>query len=94
MVLQPYISENPDIAQGVMLWAAHLIDTGSLAHYPTPVMHLSGDLDGMVEITTIATLFRYFLLHVIAFYTTIISYIRKLVKNNYHNHSSLIVYIL
>ena len=57
--LQSYIDRQPSIARGVMLWASYLWGrTADLASYPTPIMHLSGDLDGQVKITTIAKPFR------------------------------------
>eukprot|EP00057_Strongylocentrotus_purpuratus_P029519 XP_011683993.1 PREDICTED: uncharacterized protein LOC100890127 [Strongylocentrotus purpuratus] len=57
--LQSYVSRSPSVTKGVMLWASYL--TGrldDLAAYPTPIMHLSGDLDGQVKITRIAKPFR------------------------------------
>ncbi|XP_072178133.1 uncharacterized protein [Diadema setosum] len=57
--LQTYVKNRPNDARGMMLWGSYLTgSTASLRAFPTPVMHLSGDLDGQVRITRIAKTFR------------------------------------
>ncbi|XP_063954841.1 uncharacterized protein LOC129258688 [Lytechinus pictus] len=57
--LQSYVNRDPSRAKGVMMWGSYL--TGALddlGAYPTPIMHLSGDLDGQVKIARIGNTFR------------------------------------
>ncbi|XP_063959815.1 uncharacterized protein LOC129267048 isoform X6 [Lytechinus pictus] len=57
--LQSYVNSNPSAAQGLMLWGSYLTGASAdLAAFPTPIMHLSGDLDGQVRITRIEKPFR------------------------------------
>ncbi|XP_072178676.1 uncharacterized protein [Diadema setosum] len=57
--LQAYVDENPNDIAGMMLWGSYLTgSTEDLNAFPTPVMHLSGDLDGQVRITRNAIPFR------------------------------------
>nr|XP_054752521.1 uncharacterized protein LOC129258240 [Lytechinus pictus] len=57
--LQTWVNKNPTLVAGMMLWGSYLTGaTENLAAFPTPVMHLSGDLDGQVRITRNAKTFR------------------------------------
>ncbi|XP_030850071.1 uncharacterized protein LOC100889358 [Strongylocentrotus purpuratus] len=57
--LQTWVDNNPTQVAGMMLWGSYLTGaTGDLGAYPTPVMHLCGDLDGQVRITRNARTFR------------------------------------
>lgn len=45
--------------KGVMLWASYLTKGHTLKDYPTPVLTISGDLDGLTRITKIVDTFEY-----------------------------------
>lgn len=45
--------------KGVMLWASYLTKGHALKDYPTPVLTISGDLDGLTRITRIVDTFEY-----------------------------------
>ncbi|XP_038059607.1 uncharacterized protein LOC119730686 [Patiria miniata] len=56
--VQDYVASNANQVSGLLLWGSYLTGTNRvLADYPVPVMHLSGDLDGLTRITRLADVY-------------------------------------
>ena len=50
-----YIEQNVEDVSGAVLMGSWL---GALGDYPLPVMHVSGDLDGVTTVTAVEPVFR------------------------------------
>ena len=61
---QTVVAPDPTtFAGGLILWASYLTaGTADIGAFPTPVLHLSGDLDGLTRMTRIGRAYRYILL--------------------------------
>lgn len=55
------LKQEPPLT-GVMLFASYLTRGHRLRDYPTPLLTISGDLDGLTRITRIVETFEYVLL--------------------------------
>ena len=53
-----YGKHNYEKLRGVLLFASYLTRRNLLKDYPLPVLHISGDLDGLTRITRIVDTFE------------------------------------
>ena len=59
VIVQSVINSDPSKFVGLLLWASYLTGpTADLESFPTPVLHLSGDIDGLTRMTRIGKTFR------------------------------------
>ena len=62
---QTVVALQPGKFTGFMLWGSYLNGaTEDLGAFPTPVLHVSGDLDGLTRMTRIGKAFRYVIIHI------------------------------
>ncbi|XP_072028831.1 uncharacterized protein [Amphiura filiformis] len=51
---QSIVAADPPMFAGLLLWASYLTgQTSDIGAFPTPIMHVSGDIDGMTRMTRI-----------------------------------------
>ncbi|XP_072028148.1 uncharacterized protein [Amphiura filiformis] len=56
---QTIVAADPQMFAGVLLWASYLAgQTSDMGAFPTPVMHVSGDIDGLTRMTRIGRAYR------------------------------------
>ncbi len=54
------MAANPNRVTGFLLWGSYLSGAnGDLASYPVPVAHISGELDGLIRVTTFVDTYKY-----------------------------------
>jgi len=53
--LPTYVKSHTDSVRGTLMFASYLTGGDTLANFPTPVLHLSGTLDGQTRATRIAS---------------------------------------